>query len=381
MEVDLNVPIRIHAAAGSRAKLLTAMLASALTLALSVPALAQDASESPAAAVESASIDFPLMLGGELLATEAYTGSEWLAQFSDADSAFIEGTEALVESVGKTLDDLSVKSALYTPSEGNHAVVAAFRIDGIDAREFTPDAVQLMLGDVPTPELLLRPLGTKWALRVVDAEMPGIYPRTVYVLDDTVWIIEGDEDYVWEALDQLPDPAHVTVSPADTLVSEIPMALDGRRRIGLYEATEPLFLPTFEQHLGPSIEPWLRDLYFDAGISPSEMLGVVAWWGVETVQDGIQIEGYRLPGGASEAVEALRHDIFLGGGPESTTPSPILEGIGQVEQEIGGRTVTTLDYDPARQHVFSSANGDTVWVVTDHVGEADLAEEAIAALP
>ena len=52
-----------------------------------------------------------------------------------------------------------------------------------------------------------------------------------------------------------------------------------------------------------------------------------------------------------------------------------------IEEEIAGRTVTTLDYEPVKQHIFSSADGGTVWVVTDHVGETALVEEALAALP
>jgi hypothetical protein len=344
------------------------VLIGAMAMALAAPASAQDE--------PSADMPFPAVLAGETLEVETFSGPEYVAQFSSgegADPAFVEGTEALVDSVGKTLDDLSVKTALYQPSEGNHAVIAGFRIDGTDAREFAPQAIQLLLGDVATPELRLRPVAGKWVLRVVDATMPGVYPRTVFINDDTAWIIEGDEQYVWDALDQLPgvDPAGALAE--DQMIANLPLELDGRRRTGLYEATEPLFLPTLSEHLGEPLEQWLLDLYLEAGLTPAEMIGVVTWWGVETSQDSVQIEGYRLPGENDELVARLVDEVILGAG---AAPA---DGVSRTEQTLGGREVTTLDFGSIKQHVFSS--GDTAWVVTDNVDEAEMTEEAIAALP
>ncbi len=193
------------------------------------------------------------------------------------------------------------------------------RIDGADARDFAEEAIDLLLGDITTPGLVMRPFGSKWTLRVLDAERPGVYPRTVYLKDDVAWVIEGDEEYVWDALDQLPEPAAVGRLAGDDLLTDIPYALDGRRRIGLYESTEPLFLPTLSERLGPEVDEWLLDLYLNAGVSPSEILGVIAWWGLESNQDGIQIEGYRLPETAADQLEQLRSKIFLGEGGESAS--------------------------------------------------------------
>lgn len=367
------------------ARAIAVALATTFTLTLSAPALAQDVVEGPdpvGAPASSAGIDFPVMLGFHLLTPETFTGPEWLAQFTEGDEpdlTFVEGTEALVAGVGKTIDDLSVTSALYEPSPGEHAVVAAFRIDGVDARDFVQDAVHLLLGDVAMPDLVARPMGNKWTLRVVDAERPGVYPRTVYFKDDTAWIVEGDEQYVWDALGQLPDPDPIGSLPGDSLMTEVPLTLDGRRRVGLSEAIEPLGLPTINSRLGPELDDWLLDLYLGAGITPSEMLGVLSWWGLASNQDSIQIEGYRLPEAGSELLERLRSEIFLGEGVEDASYAWLLEGVELVESEIAGRDVTTLDYGPAKQHFFGSE--DTVWIVTDHVGEAEMAEEAIAALP
>ena len=392
MEVDpLNSRSRSRGRRPGRVRPVAVTLVAMLALSVPLTALAQEASGSPAPGSPAPSvapsgdpgaIDFPVMLGGQLLSSETFSGSEWLARFSEgesADPAYVEGTQALVESVGKSIDDLSVKTALYEPSPDQRASVVAFRVEGADARDFAEDAVGLLLGDIETPGLVMRPFGSKWTLRVTDAAQPGVYPRTVYLKDDTAWIIEGDEEYVWDALDQLPAPSPAGALPGDALLTEVPFTLDGRRRIGLYEATEPLFLPTLSERLGPEVDEWLLDLYLHAGVSPSEILGVIAWWGLESNQDGIQIEGYRLPEGAAEQLEQLRSEIVLGEGIETASYATLLEGVGRSEQELGGRSVTTLDYGSTKQHVFSGA--DTVWIVTDHVGEPELAEEAIAALP
>ncbi len=385
----MNVATRIGGR--GRRSPIAAVLVAALLLTLPGAVLAQDADQSSAPEPDASGVEFPIMLGGQLLTAETFTGPQWLDQVDDGEtdlSGYIEGTEALVADVGKTLDDLTVKSALYQPSPGNNAVVVAMRIEGVDARDFAAPAIALMLGDVVEPDLLLRPLGDKWALRVVDATMPGVYPRTAYLKDDTVWIIEGDEDYVWDALDQLPDPDPVGESAADTLFTDVPLSLEGRRRVGLYETTEPLFLPTFGERLGDTVDPWLADLYLEAGISPSEMIGVYGWWGLPSPENGLQIEGYRLPPGGEEQLQRLLTDIFLarpaeeGADPETTSElSQSLTGIGFSEGEFAGRQVTTLDYGTAVKHIFGSEDGETIWVVTDPSSEPSLVEAAVAALP
>jgi hypothetical protein len=366
-------------------------LAAAFVLAGSLPALAQDAAEP--ASEDDTGIAFPVMLGGQLLSPTTYDGEAWLEQFSgeDPDTVFIDGTNDLLESVGASLDDLSVKSALYEPVENEAAVVLAMRIEGTDARAWVEGAVDVLVADVTEPGLVMRPLGSKWALRVTDQAMPGVYPRTVYLVGDTAWFIQGDNDSVFDALSQLPDAAPVGTSSADSLFTDVPLTLGGERRIGLYESTEPLFLPTLGERLGDNIESWLLDLYLEAGISPSEMLGVITWWGLEAAQDGIQIEGYRLPDGGEELTARLLDEIFLVRPPEvSIDPEseaaleldPVaaaLQGVDFGEEEIAGQTVTTLDYGDTLQYIYSSA--DTIWVINDPLGERDKVEEAIAALP
>lgn len=364
-------------------------VAVAAFLVLTIPAsgVAQEPLEKPAAiAVAGGGIALPTTLGGQALQVDTFSGLGWLAQFSDGealDTTFIEGTEGLVSGLGKSIDDLNVATALYQPGDGNHAVVAAFQIDGTQAREFARDAVRLMLGDVVEPELALRPVAGKWVLRVIDAQMPGVYPRTVYLKDDTAWIIEGDETNVWEALDQLPDADAAPEQASQPLVVQLPLVLDGRRRTGLYEETQPLLLPTLSGRFGPDLETWLLDLYLASGITPSEMVGALTWWGIDAFEESVQVEGYQVPGAPAELVDRLRGEIILAEtdevGEDGTFVSDLPEGVTRTDGEIAGRAVATLDFGGVLQHVFSS--GDTVWVVTDHVGEPEMAEEAIAALP
>jgi hypothetical protein len=220
--------------------------------------------------------------------------------------------------------------------------------------------------------------------------MPGVYPRTVYLKDDTAWIIQGDEEYVWEALEQLPEADPVAEGTADSLYTDMPMSLAGERRLGLYESTEPLFMPTLSERLGGNVEDWLLDLYLEGRISPAEMIGVLAWWGLGGSEDGIQIEGYRLPDGGEAFTQRLLDEVFLVRPPEVDPDDPdalaeldptasLLQGVEFTEEEIAGQAVTTLDFGGIRQHIFSSA--DTIWVISDPLGEPEKVAEAIEALP
>ena len=58
--------------------------------------------------------------------------------------------------------------------------------------------------------------------------------------------------------------------------------------------------------------------------------------------------------------------------------SGLLEAV-KSEEEIAGQSVTTLDYGDSRQHIFSTA--DTIWVISDPLGEPEKVEEAIERLP
>jgi hypothetical protein len=319
---------------------------------------------------------FPTNLGGTPLDVQTYSGAGWLDEFRDGtpeNEAFVADLEGLLTSLGTTLEQVTVKSALAEPSEGNQVVIMGLQVPGVPARDFAPQAVDLLLGDVEQPEFILRLVGTRWVLRVVDAAIPGVYPRTVYLDGDTAWIMGGDEDYVQDLLSQLPEQAYSTAGGEVGLASKLPVTLDDRRRRGAYEDREPLFLPAMQLRLGAALDTWLQELYLGEGLTPADLVGAIAWWGIQSSEESLEVEGYQAPGASPEVIEGLLTKVFLADGEALT------DEVGRTEQELGGHQVTTLDLGYATQHVFSS--GDTIWVVTDHAGEAAMAEEAIAALP
>ncbi len=347
----------------------------------SVVAQEPSAEPSPAAPVEPSAgsggeMVFPSTLAGAELEVLTYSGPEWLTEFGGDDAGneeFVAGTEALLQSLGRDVDDLTVKSALAEPTPGTQAVILGLQVEGASARDFAPDAVELLLGDVNEPRFVLRPLGSRWVLRVEDAAVPGVYPRTVYLDGDTAWIIGADEGYVSELLDQLPEQAFDQTVGGAALAARLPVVLDDRRRTGLYEAREPLFLPTLERRIGPAMDAWLVDVFLRDGLTPTDLVGAISWWGVESSEESVEIEGYQVPGGSPEIIEALLTKVFLGDG------QALPDEVSRTEQELGGHQVTTFDFGYSTQHLFAS--GDTIWVVTDHAGEPAVAEEAIAALP
>jgi hypothetical protein len=372
--------------AGASVARLTVGLGTALLLStlIAAAAVAQEPAASPgapASAAASGEVAFPTTLAGALLERRTFSGPDWLAESSTnspEEKAYAEQMRALVESLGRSIDDLTVTTALAEPSEGNQAVIAAVRIAGTEPRAWIRDMAPLLLGDIQDPSLLMRPLGGRWVLRVVDAAMPGVYPRTVYLAGDTAWVIGGDEEHVLDLLSQLP-AAPGPSSPeegegAAEVAQQLPSVLGGQRRAGLYEAVEPLFLPTLSERIGPPLEGWLLDLYLDEGISPTDIVGAVAWWGLEAAEEGIEVEGYHAPGASEAMVQRLLEEVVLSGGEAGA------EEVGRAEEEVGGHAVTTIDSGGGtRRHVFASDG--TVWIVTDHVGQPELAAEAVASLP
>jgi hypothetical protein len=178
---------------------------------------------------------------------------------------------------------------------------------------------------------------------------------------------------VMDLLSQLPEQPDSAAVADGGLAAKLPVQLDGRRRRGLYEDREPTFLPGIQVRLGDALDTWLRELYLTEGLTPSDLVGAIAWWGVESSEESVEVEGYQVPGASPETVQALLDKIFLADG------KPLVDEVGRTQQELGGHEVTTFDFGYSKQHVFRS--GDTVWVVTDHAGEPAMAEEAIAALP
>ena len=268
--------------------LVTCLPALALAQDPSAPAAASASSAAtPAAASALSGPAFPSTLAGVPLEVQSYDGAQWLDQFRDGtaeNEAFAADTTALLESLGKGVDDLHVRSALAEPTPGSQAVILALQVDGTEARDFATGAVDLLLGDINDPGFALRPLGSRWVLRVIDAAVPGVYPRTVYLAGDTAWVIGADEEYVIELLEQLPAQVYSQSTGDAVLAGQLPVVLDARRRTGLYEAREP-HLPAGPRaaHRAGARCLAARPLPKD-GLTPTDLVGAIAWWGVESVR-------------------------------------------------------------------------------------------------
>mgnify|MGYP000629815218 CR=1 FL=1 len=109
---------------------LRALLAGACLI-LGPPALAQDAEESPAAEQEAPAAEtqaegivFPVMLGGQLLSPDTYSGAEWLELFTGerllsspveeavlvlSDAAEVDAFFALASKVGPAAQEIAVQ--------------------------------------------------------------------------------------------------------------------------------------------------------------------------------------------------------------------------------------------------------------------------------
>ena len=99
------------------------------------------------------------------------------------------------------------------------------------------------------------------------------------------------------------------------------------------------------------------------------------------------MEGYLR----SRDTQRLLQDVFLirpteaSVNPDAPVTEPvddvaaILAGVEFSEEEIAGQPVTTLDFGGSKQHIFST--NDTIWVISDPLGERAKVEEAIESLP
>jgi hypothetical protein len=150
---------------------------------------------------------FPATLGGQSLEVRTLSGDEWLELYgagTAADGAAQNAIRDFASTIGVTTDDLSLGLALYEPSLGNHAAVAAVRLGVAGASEFVRPVITLVLGDILEPELSSKTVSGKDVIRVMDAAIPGTYPRYVYADGDIIWLIEAEEPVLSEILAALP---------------------------------------------------------------------------------------------------------------------------------------------------------------------------------
>jgi len=167
---------------------------------------------------------FPISVNGRLLEVASWSGPEWVARLDPQDrdgAAAIRKTEALVASTGKTLEDLMVATALFEPSPGNYATIAAMRVPGSQALQLIDPVIDVMVG-VISPETVWRSIADRWVIVVRDAAVPGMYPVTVYPSGDTVWVMQAERQFVEALLMALPPQAPLRGPVGDLERVEVP---------------------------------------------------------------------------------------------------------------------------------------------------------------
>lgn len=355
-------------------------LAGLLLAAVAAPATAQSPAPEGGDDGRSARLadHFPTTLGGQPLEVTIDDGAGWLARFdeSDADGAtVIERTRSLLESVGASVEDLSIATAQHAPSEGNVATISAIRVRGAGAHDLIGGGIELLLGDVATPDLEMRIDGGRDVLKVRDAEMPGAYPRTLVATGDTLWIIEAEPPVLGEILAALP-PDREPAPPAFDLAASVPRELAGDRRVYLVVSSGWDYVYWLSENYPSELETVALQSYLASGIPIDDVTTTSAVWTDDAGDIGAVLAAYQFAGADQATLEELLETVIL----------PGFEGLGSEHEEIevAGRTVTRLideslvgpegDVRPITLYI----SGDTVFVLD---ADEEIIADAIASLP
>lgn len=338
-----------------------------------------------AAQEEALAPQFPATLGGQPLEVQAFSGSEWLARVDPAteDGARVtERTQALVAAAGGSIDDLMVATALHEPSPGNHAAITAVRVAGASAADLVMPAIGLLLGDIADPALRLRQIGGKDVLRVTDAAVTGTYPRTVYAVADTVWVVEAEGEPLAEIVAALPERERPPAPDTSALASGFPSRLGGERPTELYMATGwggPIS-PALGAMFGPESEDVAVRLFLERGVTLEDLTWAYSIWTDEndasTVLAAFQIAGLDAEG-TQEVLAAVILPSFSSGFQQPT----------QATSEIAGRQVVTLmdealpEEDRASETYHFAVAGDTIWMINVPTADPERVAEAVGQLP
>jgi hypothetical protein len=350
----------------------TTTLASAvlLLLAQAVPVSAQEA--------EGLADAFPDQLGGAPLEVIVRSGPDWVAGFDasvDTEAAVISLTESLLTGVEATLDDLTIASALHTPSPGNVATISAVQVRDTAAHELVNGSIALLLGDVIAPELEVVFAGGRDVLKVRDTEMPGGYPRTLVPSGDTLWVIEAEPPLLDEIVAALPAAAE-RPGPVFDMAANAPLELAGNKRVYLLVSSGWDFVYWQSQNYPEELETIALDSYLASGIPIDAVTTTSSVWVDDEGAIGAVLAAYQFAGADDEVLEALLEDIVL----------PNFEGLDSTHEpgSLGGRDVTILrdstllGADGTPRPVYIYVSGDTIFALD---AAEDAAATAIAALP
>jgi hypothetical protein len=195
---------------GKSRLLITAVIALLLVLPASV-VVAQDESPAPDPAVALAGTDFegvfPTELGG--LPWDDLTVNVGAEHLSDQDEDGLAETEALLESLGATIDDVTTVSASRISEDFNQfAFVVAFRVSGVDVDRLLEEFLRAFAADLSEPRQETGQVAGKDVVLLHDdafTEATGeAQPFHFYLSEDTLWMVTAPEPELTEAFEKLP---------------------------------------------------------------------------------------------------------------------------------------------------------------------------------
>jgi hypothetical protein len=330
---------------------------------------------------------FPDTVGGAELAVEILDGPAWLERqdTSTADGQLVvQRTEELVAAAEKSIDDLSIASALHRPGEGDQAAISAVQVAGAAASDLVRPTIALLLGDITNPAIRIRPLGSKDVLRVSDADLPGTYPKTVYPFGDTVWVVEAEQPALLEIVEALPGEAEeAPVDPVPELLAATPLLLGNEARSHFQVSSG--WIDPFEtapgEMFGPPYEEVELRLYLDEGVTADDLDSVLAVW--DEPAEGVVIVGYQIDDADTELMRAVLNDVIV---PAITATIPSQQpAVG--ERELAGRALTVVTDEEVDEadRALSTYNflvvDDTVWMINLATGDEAVLTEALEKLP
>lgn len=140
---------------------------------------------------------FPDTVGGQPMQVQSFRGDTFMAG-GGTDPSFT----AFLDSVGAELDDVSVAFGGAMSGE-NVLSVGAFRVLGADEDQLETEFLAASEAEGDIQGLAETSLGGKDVWTASDAATPG-FSMFIYVKDDTVYFLTGNEEQAAEILAALP---------------------------------------------------------------------------------------------------------------------------------------------------------------------------------
>jgi cyclophilin family peptidyl-prolyl cis-trans isomerase len=144
---------------------------------------------------------FPEQLGGEPLSVSSFTGQEILSQ-SSADNPGIQELVAALATQGKTLDDLTLASALQETDNGAASIVA-IRVKGADAFSLL-DRIGALITGYADLQATPGEVGGKQVSVLTDGPDNGQQRAYGYANGEVLWIVQATQGLEQELLAALP---------------------------------------------------------------------------------------------------------------------------------------------------------------------------------